>query len=81
MASNIHPHTPMHRIFIRFLAAVAVFGAVCSVSHAQNLVTNPSFETGGFVDEGDGFMTVTNGATTISNWTVINSDLVWGYQW
>ncbi|MDQ6861308.1 MAG: DUF642 domain-containing protein [Verrucomicrobiota bacterium] len=49
-----------------------------SAAHAQNLVTNPSFEFGAFVDRGDGYQILPNGSTAITGWTVINDQLAWG---
>lgn len=48
------------------------------VADAQNLLSNPSFELGGFVDRGDGFHILPNGSTAITGWTVINDSLAWG---
>jgi len=45
---------------------------------AQNLLTNPSFELGSFVDRGDGFQILPIGSTAITGWTVINDSMAWG---
>jgi hypothetical protein len=45
---------------------------------AQNLLTNPSFELGDFVDRGDGFQILPIGSTAMTGWTVINDSLAWG---
>lgn len=45
---------------------------------AQNLLINPGFELGGFVDRGDGFQILSNGSTAMTGWTVINDSLAWG---
>ncbi len=55
------------------LAALAGTGSV----HAQNLLQNGSFESGAFVNNGAGAMSLTPGATTITGWTVTNAELAW----
>lgn len=50
-----------------------------SVAHAQNLLINPSFEQGIFVNNSvPGFMMLFPGMLNITGWTVISSDILWG---
>ena len=63
-----------HRPAILCLACLIHPGA----AHAQNLLTNPSFELGNFVDRGDGFQILGSGSTAMTGWTVVNDTLAWG---
>jgi len=45
--------------------------------HAANLLTNGSFETGNFVNSGNGAMSLAVGATDITGWKVTNAELAW----
>ena len=54
------------------------FAGLSSHAHAANLVTNPSFELGTFVNRGDGFQILPLGSTAITGWTVVNDSLAWG---
>jgi hypothetical protein len=45
---------------------------------AQNLVQNPSFESGDFDNRGDGFEILPSGSVAITGWTVINDSIAWG---
>ena len=70
-----------HRAGIRrtFLVIFgACFAGLSSNAHAANLVTNPSFELGTFVNRGDGFQILPIGSTAITGWTVVNDSLAWG---
>ncbi len=58
--------------------AAALLTAAGSCAQAQNLVTNPSFESGAFVNRGDGFQILQVNSTAITGWTVINDSLAWG---
>ena len=51
---------------------------MASVAHA-NLLTNGSFELGGFVDTGasDETMLLSSGSTAITGWTVIDNNIGW----
>lgn len=52
--------------------------ALCIATGAQaNLLTNGSFENGSFVPNGDNTMSLTNGATAMTGWTVIGDSLAW----
>src|SRR5262249_25594050 len=66
--------------YCRTLAVLigACFAALGSLSHAANLVTNPSFESGTFTNRGDGFQILPLGSTVIADWTVVNDSLAWG---
>ena len=56
----------------------ACITALGPVAHAQNLLTNPSFELGTFMNRGDGFQILPNGSTVMTGWTVTNDSLAWG---
>lgn len=67
----------------KFGGTFAVIIGVCfaglnSNAHATNLVTNPSFELGTFVNRGDGFQILPLGSTAMTGWTVVNDSLAWG---
>jgi hypothetical protein len=53
----------------------AVMGA--STAHAANLLTNGSFESGGFVNQGADTMSLPSGSTTITGWTVVTDTTAW----
>jgi hypothetical protein len=67
--------TNPHGVAALVIASLAVFS---SIAQAQNLLTNPSFELGTFVNRGDGFQILEPGATDITGWTVFNGELAWG---
>ncbi len=55
--------------FLAILTTSAAFG--------QNLLTNPSFELGSFVDRGDGAEILGAGSTTMTGWTVVTDEIAW----
>ena len=61
------------------LAVMACLAAVSTQARAQNLLTNGSFENtaGTFVNNGQGYMDLGVGATTIPGWTVTNNAMSW----
>ncbi len=44
---------------------------------AANLITNGSFETGNFVNNGNGAMSLAVGATDVTGWKVTNAEIAW----
>lgn len=44
---------------------------------SANLITNGSFELGGFVADSNNAMSVPLGSTAISGWSVLNADIAW----
>ena len=52
---------------------------LCFVSSAAEAIpiTNSSFETGVFVDDGNGTMVLPVGSTAIGGWTVVTDQLAW----
>lgn len=56
----------------------ACFACLTSNANAANLVSNPSFELGTFVNRGDGFQILPLGSTAMTGWTVVNDSLAWG---
>jgi Protein of unknown function (DUF642)/PEP-CTERM motif len=57
---------------------LSVTGLVLLAMHANaNLITNPSFELGGFVDQGGATMVLPVGSTAITGWTVSTDQLAW----
>lgn len=67
----------MHRLSVLCRAAVlcaTLFGV--SAAHA-NLLTNGSFETGAFVNQGNDTMSLGAGSTVITGWTVLTDTTAW----
>jgi len=63
--------------FVKFgslTLCLGVFAFSPKITHAQNLLLNPSFELGDFAPNPDG-QSISPGATTISNWSVINDEI------
>ena len=61
----------MNRTFACLLAATAVFIAACPFVRAQNLVSNPSFEAGTFINGVGGYdkyMILNPGDSNITSW-------------
>lgn len=60
------------------LNALALCAALLgtSATHA-NLLTNGSFESGGFVDQGADTMSLASGSTVITGWTVVTDTTAW----
>ena len=58
---------------VLFLAAA--FGA--ATSPQANLLTNGSFESGAFVNEGNDTMSLAAGSTVITGWTVVTDTTAW----
>lgn len=56
----------------------ASISTLATGAHGQNLLSNPSFELGGFINRGDGFQILSVGSTVITGWTVISDTLAWG---
>jgi hypothetical protein len=52
----------------------ALLGA--SAAHA-NLLTNGSFESGGFVNQGSDTMSLVSGSTVITGWTIVTDTTAW----
>ena len=68
-----------HLKVVRILGAVICASLVPAYANAASILLNGSFEDGGFVDTGaiDQTMSLTVGATTIANWTVVGDTLAW----
>ena len=67
----------LHPSFVLRALAVAVAAAcAASVAHA-NLLANGSFESGGFVNQGNDTMSPPNGSTVITGWTVVTDTIAW----
>lgn len=60
--------------FNTIVLSTALFGA--TTAHA-NLLTNGSFESGGFVNQGNDTMSLAPGSTVITGWTVITDTTAW----
>ena len=76
---------PRRNISIRLatksaLLILASIGPLAATnSHAQNLLTNGSFESGAFAgDPASGFMSLPVGSTVIDGWGTSQAELVWG---
>lgn len=62
--------------FSKVLLSVA--GFVFLATHANaNLITNSSFELGGFINEGGSTMVLPVGSTAITGWTISTDQLAW----
>ena len=63
---------------LRFHALVAFASLLlaATASHA-NLLTNGSFESGAFVDQGSNTMSLNPGSTAITGWTVVTDTTAW----
>ena len=65
-----------HQVFSRLIVGVACM--VFLTAHADaNLITNGSFELGGFVNQGGATMILIPGSTSITDWTVVGDQLAW----
>lgn len=62
----------------RFLAVITLGLALALPARAQNLLTNPSFESGGFVDSGNGFMQLGSGNSSLTGWSIDTGTISWG---
>jgi hypothetical protein len=60
----------------KIVPLVAALLAAGLTSHAQNLITNGSFEIGAFADDGDGWQCLQPGSTLLQGWTIISDDIV-----
>jgi hypothetical protein len=60
----------------RLIWCVALW-ALSVLPASANLLTNGSFETGSFVNQGNQTMVLPVGSTTISGWTVVADQLAW----
>ena len=67
------------RLVMRVSAMTAfVLTTLVNIASAAPItVTNNSFESGAFVNNGQGTMVLALGSTTITGWTVINDQLAW----
>lgn len=67
----------------KVLAVASLFLAAATPTVVDaNLLTNGSFETGTYVDNGDGYMEVGAGSTVIPGWTVTEQEIDWvGGYW
>src|ERR1700757_4324074 len=65
-----HPSSRLHALVLcaSLLAATA--------AHA-NLLSNPSFESGSFVNQGNDTMSLNPGSTAITGWTVVTDTTAW----
>jgi hypothetical protein len=60
----------------KIVSLVSALLAASLTSHAQNLITNGSFEIGVFADDGDGWQCLQPGSTLLPGWTIISDDIV-----
>jgi Protein of unknown function (DUF642)/PEP-CTERM motif len=60
---------------IRF-SVLAVAALMAGSAHA-NLITNGSFESGAFVNQGNDTMSLAAGSTVITDWTVVTDTTAW----
>lgn len=57
-------------------SALAAAALLSGMAHA-NLISNGSFESGTFVNEGSDTMSLAAGSTTITDWTVVTDTTAW----
>ena len=57
--------------------ALCAAGLCASTAHAANLLTNGSFESGAFVNQGSDTMSLASGSTAITGWTVVTDTTAW----
>jgi len=67
---------PWNRVIAHLYASAALI-ALFSVPAQADLVTNGSFETGAFVNDGNETMTFSAGPTTITGWTAVGRQVSW----
>jgi hypothetical protein len=60
----------------KIVSLVSALLAASLTSHAQDLITNGSFEIGVFADDGGGWQCLQPGATLLPGWTIISDDIV-----
>jgi hypothetical protein len=65
-----------YREIVPLLVCVCLLSLVATSAHA-NAILNPSFEAGGFVNQGNQTMTMAVGSTTITSWTVVGDVMAW----
>lgn len=71
---------PGYWLFGGIVKVNQLLGTACLVlvsNASANLLTNPSFESGGFVNQGGQTMILPSGSTAITDWTVIGDELAW----
>jgi len=61
----------------RFHALVACASLLAATASHANLLSNGSFESGGFVNQGNDTMSLNPGSTTITGWTVVTDTTAW----
>ena len=52
-------------------------GVLAAGAAQANLLTNPSFEQGGFIDQSNDTMSLAAGSTVITGWTVVTDTTAW----
>lgn len=65
-------------IIVRSTGTIGCLALLVGSAHATPVtVTNPSFELGTFVDDGNGTDVLGVGSTAMTGWTVVNDQLAW----
>lgn len=67
----------MTRTSIKITALVLCGSLLGATAARANLLTNGSFEAGGFVNQGNNTMSLAAGSTVITGWTVITDTTAW----
>ncbi len=69
------------RVYTRQLLSNLLFSVtglvILTTSANANLLTNPSFELGGFINEGGSTMVLPVASTAITGWTISSDQLAW----
>lgn len=60
----------------KFILGLSIL-TIASVSRANNLLVNGSFETGNFVNNGAGAESLALGDTSMTGWTTVSAELAW----
>ena len=77
MKGTVNAPVGILKTFVLMASTLASLGLVSA--QAQNLITNGSFEntSSTFVNNGQAYMVLASGATTIPGWTVTNDQITW----
>jgi len=66
----------MNTLILKKLAIASFLLGMTEVATA-NLITNSSFELGGFVADANNAMSLLPGSTAITGWSVVNAEITW----
>jgi hypothetical protein len=75
--SNLDKETRMNHPSSTLRALALCASLVTATAAHANLLSNGSFELGGFVNQGNDTMSLAAGSTVITGWTVVNDTTAW----